>query len=99
MSSYVAQSWDVQRASTRRDPVISFLQKLRRPIIVALGNPYFLQQIPWTQSYVVGWGGFPVSQQAAARVILGLAARDRETVKLISILSLRVVRSRVNPLI
>jgi beta-N-acetylhexosaminidase len=53
--------------------VIAFMQKLRRPIVVALGNPYFLQQIPWTTSYVVGWGGFPVSQQAAARVILGLA--------------------------
>jgi beta-N-acetylhexosaminidase len=49
------------------------MQKLRRPIIVALGNPYFLQQIPWAQNYVVGWGGFPVSQQAAARVILGQA--------------------------
>jgi beta-N-acetylhexosaminidase len=72
VSSYVAQSWDAASLSAPNS-VVSFLQKLRRPIIVALGNPYFLQQIPWTTSYVVGWGGFPVSQQAAARVILGLA--------------------------
>lgn len=72
VSSYVAQSWDAASLNAPGS-VISFLQKLRRPIIVALGNPYFLQQIPWAQNYVVGWGGFPVSQQAAARVILGLA--------------------------
>jgi beta-N-acetylhexosaminidase len=72
VSSYVAQSWDAASLSAPGS-VISFLQKLRRPIIVALGNPYFLQQIPWAHNYVVGWGGFAVSQQAAARVILGLA--------------------------
>ena len=72
VSSYVAQSWDAASLNAPGS-VVSLLQKLRHPIIVALGNPYFLQQIPWTPSYVVGWGGFPVSQQAAARVILGLA--------------------------
>jgi len=72
VASYVAQSWDAASLNAPGS-VVSFLQKLRRPVIVALGNPYFLQQIPWTTSYVVGWGGFPVSQQAAARVILGLA--------------------------
>jgi beta-N-acetylhexosaminidase len=72
VSSYVAQSWDVASLNAPGS-VISFMQKLRRPIIVALGNPYFLQQVPWAQSYIVGWGGFPVSQQAAARVMLGLA--------------------------
>jgi beta-N-acetylhexosaminidase len=72
VGSYVAQSWD---ASSLAAPgsVVSFIQKLKRPIIVALGNPYFLQQIPWATSYVVAWGGYPVSQQAAARAILGLS--------------------------
>jgi beta-N-acetylhexosaminidase len=70
VSSYVAQSWDVATIAAPGS-IVSFIQKLRRPIIVALGNPYFLQQVPWATSYVVGWGGFPVSQQAAARVILG----------------------------
>jgi beta-N-acetylhexosaminidase len=70
VGSYVAQSWD---ASTLNAPgsVVSFIQRLHRPIVVALGNPYFLQQIPWTTSYVVAWGGYPVSQQAAARAVLG----------------------------
>jgi beta-N-acetylhexosaminidase len=72
VSSYVAQSWDAASLAAPGS-VVSFIQKLRRPIVVALGNPYFLQQIPWTTSYVVGWGGNPVSQQAAARAILGLA--------------------------
>jgi beta-N-acetylhexosaminidase len=72
VSSYVAQSWDAASLNAPGS-VVSFLQKLKRPIIVSLGNPYFLQQIPWTPSYIVGWGGFPVSQQAAARVILGVA--------------------------
>jgi beta-N-acetylhexosaminidase len=70
VSSYVAQSWDAASLNAPGS-VVSFMQRLKRPIIVALGNPYFLQQIPWAQCYVVAWGGFPVSQQAAARVILG----------------------------
>jgi len=40
---------------------------------VAFGNPYLLQQIPDASSYLVGWGGFPVSQTAAARALIGLA--------------------------
>ena len=42
------------------------------PIVMAFGNPYFLQQIPDVSAYVVAWGGFPVSQGAAARAVLGL---------------------------
>ena len=41
------------------------------PIVIAFGNPYFLQQIPDASAYVVAWGGFPVSQSAAARALLG----------------------------
>ncbi len=72
VSSYVAQSYDAASLAAPGS-VVSFMQKLRRPIVVALGNPYFLQQIPWTTSYVVGWAGYPASQQAAARAILWLA--------------------------
>ena len=35
------------------------------------GNPYFLQQVPSVPAYVVAWGGFPPSQTAAARALLG----------------------------
>ncbi|MFL5477708.1 MAG: hypothetical protein ACJ79X_01695, partial [Gemmatimonadaceae bacterium] len=49
-------------------------QRGRKPIVVAFGNPYLLQQLPWIGTYLVAWGGFPVSQAAAARAILGESA-------------------------
>jgi beta-N-acetylhexosaminidase len=55
---------DLIRAATRRNP---------RTIVVAFGNPYFYQQVPFTPAYLVAWGGFPVSQRAAARALLGVS--------------------------
>ena len=56
---------------------VAFVQELMRrghhPVIVALGNPYLLQQMPDVPAYVVSWGGFGVSQFAAARAVLGSA--------------------------
>ena len=46
----------------------------RRLIVVAFGNPYLLQAIPDVPTYMVAWGGFPVSQRAAARAVTGRAA-------------------------
>jgi hypothetical protein len=40
---------------------------------VAFGNPYLLQQVPAVSTYLVGWGGFPVSQAAAARALVGVS--------------------------
>jgi beta-N-acetylhexosaminidase len=48
-------------------------QRHPRTMLVAFGNPYLLQQVPSVSTYVVAWGGFPVSQTAAARALLGLA--------------------------
>lgn len=45
----------------------------KRPILVALGTPYLLQQVPEAPAYLVAWTGFPVAQTAAARALLGLA--------------------------
>ena len=45
----------------------------KRPIVVSFGNPYLLQQVRTVPAYLIGWGGFPVSQQAAARALLGSA--------------------------
>jgi beta-N-acetylhexosaminidase len=74
VSSYVAQSWDAVNATAPRE-LIDFIRSLStrrgRPILVAFGNPYLLQQVPMVPTYLVGWGGFPVSQQAAARALLG----------------------------
>jgi hypothetical protein len=40
-------------------------------VLVALGNPYLLRQVPEVGTYLIGWGGFPVSQRAAALALLG----------------------------
>jgi beta-N-acetylhexosaminidase len=77
VSSYVGQSWDAVTASAPQ-AFANFVQSLgqrgRKPIVVAFGNPYLLQQLPWVSTYLVAWGGFPVSQTAAARALLGTSA-------------------------
>ncbi len=79
ISSYVSHRWDVATASAPA-AFVNFMQRLgarqkKRPIVVvALGNPYLLQQIPNVPAYLVAWGGFPVSQWAAARALTGVGA-------------------------
>ena len=76
IGSYVAQNW---RAATISVPAsfAGFVEELvkrgHHPIIVALGNPYLLQQMPDVPAYIVAWSGFPLSQFAAARAVLGSA--------------------------
>ncbi len=74
VGSYVGQFWAITTVAVNA-PVVTFIQQLAqrgaRPVVVAFGNPYLLQQVPSVPAYVVAWGGFPVSQQAAARAILG----------------------------
>jgi beta-N-acetylhexosaminidase len=74
VSSYVAHSSTVTTVDAPRS-FVDFIEELRKrkehPIVIAFGNPYFLQQIPDVGAYVVAWGGFPVSQGAAARALLG----------------------------
>jgi beta-N-acetylhexosaminidase len=74
VSSYVGQNWDAVSASAPQ-AFAQFVQRLtakgKRPIVVTFGNPYLLQQIPGVPAYVVAWGGFPYSQAAAARALLG----------------------------
>ncbi|MFL5565079.1 MAG: glycoside hydrolase family 3 protein [Gemmatimonadaceae bacterium] len=77
VGSYVGQSWDAVTASSPQaftNFIQTLVQRGRKPIVVAFGNPYLLQQLPWVSAYVVAWGGFPVSQAAAARALLGAAA-------------------------
>jgi beta-N-acetylhexosaminidase len=75
VSSYVGQNWDAVSASAPQ-AFASFVERLtskgKRPVVVTFGNPYLLQQIPGVPAYVVAWGGFPPSQLAAARALLGL---------------------------
>lgn len=77
VGSYVGHSWDALTANAPQafaSFVQSLVQRGKKPIVVAFGNPYLLQQLPWVPAYLVAWGGFPVSQQAAARALLGTSA-------------------------
>jgi beta-N-acetylhexosaminidase len=76
VGSYAGQSWDAVTANAPEafaNFVQTLMQRGRKPIVIAFGNPYLLQQLPWVDTYLVAWGGFPVSQAAAARAVLGLA--------------------------
>ncbi len=74
VSSYLTTGTNVSNPNAP-EPIAQFMRALvqrhRRTIIVAFGNPYLLQQVPAASTYLVGWGGFPVSQAAAARALVG----------------------------
>ncbi|HJU66541.1 MAG TPA: glycoside hydrolase family 3 N-terminal domain-containing protein, partial [Gemmatimonadaceae bacterium] len=77
VSPYVGHSWDVATVAAPAafaEFVRALVRGGRSPIVMAMGNPYFLQQVPEVSTYVVAWGGFPVSQQAAAWALLGTNA-------------------------
>ena len=77
VSSYVSHAWNATSADAPQE-FASFVKALvrarKRPIVVSLGNPYLLQQIPGVPAYLIGWSGIGVSQRAAARALLGVNA-------------------------
>jgi beta-N-acetylhexosaminidase len=77
VGSYITTGTNVSNPNAP-EPIAQFLRTLvqrhPRTIVVAFGNPYLLQQVPAASSYLVAWGGFPVSQTAAARALVGTAA-------------------------
>jgi hypothetical protein len=76
VGSYVATRWD---AATIRQSAgfVDFVRGLttggKRPVVLAFGNPYLLQQVPDVPAYAVAWSGGQPSQIAAARGLTGLA--------------------------
>lgn len=76
VSSYVGQVWDAVSAAAPQT-FASFVERLaksgRKLIVVSFGNPYLLQQIPVVPTYLVAWGGFPGSQAAAGRALVGVS--------------------------
>jgi beta-N-acetylhexosaminidase len=76
VSSYLATGTNVANASAP-EAIAQFMRDLvrrhPRTVLVSFGNPYVLQQVPSVSSYLVAWGGFPVSQSAAGRAIIGAA--------------------------
>ena len=77
VSSYLAPSYSASAANAAA-PVIDFLRTLvrRRPrtILINFGNPYLYQQVPEIGTYLIAWGGFPMSQRAAAEALVGINA-------------------------
>jgi beta-N-acetylhexosaminidase len=78
VSSYSLAGFDVQRTNSAPRAFVEFVRDLeRRPtrtVIVAFGNPYLLREIPGVPTYMIAWSGFPVSQRAAARALLGMTS-------------------------
>jgi beta-N-acetylhexosaminidase len=74
VGSYPGHSSDAANLSAPR-PFVDFLGELttrgKRPIIIAFGDPYLLQQVPQVPAYVIAWTGFPMAQRAAAHALLG----------------------------
>ena len=75
LSSFLSPSYTSSTA-TAGTGVLDFLHTMARrrarTILLSFGNPYLYQQIPEIGSYVIAWGGFPVSQRAAAQALSGL---------------------------
>jgi len=77
VSSYMGHAFNATSLATPgafSEFVRTLSRRGRRPIFVAFGNPYALQHNPELPAYLVAWGGFPVSQAAAARAIAGRTA-------------------------
>lgn len=75
VSSYVGQRWNVTSVSAPQafaDWIGQLSSRGRKLMVVAFGNPYLLQQIPSVPDYMVAWGGAPVSQESAARALVGI---------------------------
>lgn len=74
VSSYVGASSTARTAAVPRafaDFVNGLAVRGKQPIVIAFANPYLLQQMPSVATYVVAWSPFALSQQAAARALLG----------------------------
>jgi beta-glucosidase-like glycosyl hydrolase len=53
--------------------LISGAARDRPTILVSLGNPYLISRLPEVGSYLIGWRSNPVTEQAVARALAGLA--------------------------
>jgi beta-N-acetylhexosaminidase len=78
VGAYSLAGFDVARSNSAPRAFVEFIRELqRRPtrsIVVSFGNPYLLREIPDVPSYLIAWSGFPASQRAAARAIVGTAS-------------------------
>jgi beta-N-acetylhexosaminidase len=77
LGSYVNISSTTATAGAPRafvDFVAALQARNARVVLVSFGTPYLLQQAASVSSYMIAWGPSQVSQQAAARALLGSSA-------------------------
>ena len=76
LGSYLGQGTVVANTDVA-EPLVALVRAVvtnnARTIVVAFGNPYLYQQIPFAPAYLLAWSGFAPSQRAAARAVLGLS--------------------------
>jgi beta-N-acetylhexosaminidase len=76
VSSYLTTSSTTNTASAP-EPIAQFVRTMAlrapRTIVASFGSPYLLRQVPAVSTYLVAWGGFPLSQRSAARALIGAA--------------------------
>jgi beta-N-acetylhexosaminidase len=53
--------------------LIATTARARPTVLVSLGNPYLIAQLPEVGSYLIGWRANPVTEQAVARALAGAA--------------------------
>jgi beta-N-acetylhexosaminidase len=53
--------------------LIATTARTRPTVLVSLGNPYLIAQLPEVGSYLIGWRANPVSEVAVARALAGAA--------------------------
>ena len=74
VSSYIAHNWQATTVAAPRavgEFVRALVKRGKPPVVISFGNPYLLQQVPDAPAYLAAWGGFPVSQRAAAWALQG----------------------------
>ena len=74
VSAYVSPRESAGSVATQGGfaPFVEKLALSGKPIIViSFGSPYLLGAFPSVSSYLLAWGGAPISQRAAARALLG----------------------------
>jgi beta-N-acetylhexosaminidase len=52
--------------------LISATARARRTILISLGNPYLIGDLPEVGSYLIGWRSNAVTEQAVARALAGI---------------------------
>ena len=52
--------------------LIGAAAQLQPTILVSLGNPYLISELPEVGSYLIGWCSNPVTEQAVARALAGV---------------------------